>query len=155
MLSCQWTLPNHTVCFQYSSFIVKNIQQQYLLFISDAENNLQPKLSLKICQSIGGHYYVEGETWKMDACTTCVCHDGHVLCSTHSCPPLPCTTPVHIPGACCPSCPGKEKQSFMMSIICIMSTVMAFAGYVIGLSVLSLSSGSGVAGLGMVCETYD
>ncbi|KAJ8309124.1 hypothetical protein KUTeg_013998 [Tegillarca granosa] len=40
------------------------------------------------CQSANGGYYLEGETWFLDNCTECICHDGSVLCETRACPPF-------------------------------------------------------------------
>jgi hypothetical protein len=30
---------------------------------------------------------------------------GEVDCWPQDCPPTPCTSPAHLPGSCCPSCP--------------------------------------------------
>ncbi|KAK3092312.1 hypothetical protein FSP39_001164 [Pinctada imbricata] len=35
------------------------------------------------CQSAEGLYFVEGETWHLDNCTECICHNGSILCETH------------------------------------------------------------------------
>ncbi|XP_033632491.1 cysteine-rich motor neuron 1 protein-like [Asterias rubens] len=59
----------------------------------------------KVCQSVRGEYYIDGETWNADSCTVCVCHDSRVLCSTLTCPPLPCNQPVIGEAGCCPVCP--------------------------------------------------
>lgn len=69
----------------------------------------EPKL--QVCHSLEGHFYVEGETWSVDDCTRCVCHNGHVLCSTQECPPLPCASPVRGSGQCCGTCPEDETES--------------------------------------------
>ncbi|XP_033101127.1 cysteine-rich motor neuron 1 protein-like isoform X2 [Anneissia japonica] len=70
----------------------------------DSESNTIPHINLKVCHSTGGHYYVEGETWHIDMCTKCVCHNGHVLCSVEACPPLPCDHPSIDENKCCPHC---------------------------------------------------
>ena len=31
---------------------------------------------------------------------------GEVDCWPQDCPPTPCTSPAHLPGSCCPSCPN-------------------------------------------------
>ncbi|KAK6181353.1 hypothetical protein SNE40_009225 [Patella caerulea] len=56
------------------------------------------------CQSVSGHYFVEGEIWKMDECTQCICHDGTVLCESHTCPPVLCHHPVKPASHCCAVC---------------------------------------------------
>ncbi|PIK40094.1 putative cysteine-rich motor neuron 1 protein isoform X2 [Apostichopus japonicus] len=68
---------------------------------------VEPKL--QVCHSLEGHFYVEGETWYVDSCTICVCHNGHVLCSIQECPPLPCHSPVHTEGHCCGTCPDDNS----------------------------------------------
>uniref|UniRef100_T1JCP8 VWFC domain-containing protein n=1 Tax=Strigamia maritima TaxID=126957 RepID=T1JCP8_STRMM len=61
---------------------------------------------MTVCQAIDGHHYVEGETWSMDSCTRCICHEGRVLCNTQQCSPTPCQNPVKKQGECCASCTG-------------------------------------------------
>lgn len=58
-----------------------------------------------VCHSVDGVYRVEGETWPLDACTWCLCHQGRVLCQAHRCLPAPCPQPAHQPGQCCARCP--------------------------------------------------
>ncbi|XP_069045264.1 von Willebrand factor C and EGF domain-containing protein isoform X1 [Lepisosteus oculatus] len=53
----------------------------------------------------GGYYISETEP-----CTVCLCAAGSVSCEWRggSCPDLPCAGPLlHIPGQCCPICPGQ------------------------------------------------
>ncbi|XP_072436601.1 cysteine-rich motor neuron 1 protein [Chiloscyllium punctatum] len=49
--------------------------------------------------------YADEERWDIDSCTHCYCLQGQTLCSTVSCPPLPCLEPVYVDGSCCPVCP--------------------------------------------------
>nr|XP_006812211.1 PREDICTED: cysteine-rich motor neuron 1 protein-like [Saccoglossus kowalevskii] len=77
----------------------------------DHESSGQPMFSLKVCHSSDGQYYVEGETWYLDSCTQCVCHDGHVLCSPLSCPPVPCDTPIMKQDTCCPYCQESDMTT--------------------------------------------
>ncbi|KAL5009108.1 hypothetical protein ScPMuIL_014689, partial [Solemya velum] len=62
------------------------------------------------CQAANGQYYVEGETWMMDNCTPCICHDSHILCQNQVCPPLLCHYPVKHHNSCCPVCPDSNHD---------------------------------------------
>ncbi|VFV46615.1 cysteine rich transmembrane bmp regulator 1 [Lynx pardinus] len=52
-----------------------------------------------------GKAYADEERWDIDSCTHCYCLQGQTLCSTVSCPPLPCVEPINVEGSCCPMCP--------------------------------------------------
>ncbi|XP_060735905.1 cysteine-rich motor neuron 1 protein [Tachysurus vachellii] len=52
-----------------------------------------------------GKTFVDEERWDIDSCTHCYCLQGQTLCSTVSCPALPCHQPVIVEGSCCPLCP--------------------------------------------------
>lgn len=54
-----------------------------------------------------GKTYMDEERWDIDSCTHCYCLQGQTLCSTVSCPALPCHQPIIAEGSCCPMCPGK------------------------------------------------
>ncbi|XP_063970830.1 kielin/chordin-like protein [Lytechinus pictus] len=64
------------------------------------------------CPSCDGCMYedvmaVSGMTF-MDPnnmCRDCLCLQGSVSCIDRPCPPVNCTTPLNVPGECCPSCP--------------------------------------------------
>ncbi|XP_041351860.1 cysteine-rich motor neuron 1 protein-like [Gigantopelta aegis] len=60
------------------------------------------------CQSSSGHQLVEGETWHMDQCTQCICHDGAILCESHTCPPALCHHPIRPVDKCCSFCKGLD-----------------------------------------------
>ncbi|XP_033628595.1 kielin/chordin-like protein [Asterias rubens] len=54
-----------------------------------------------------GRQHQDGEEWRRDDCTTCVCLSGQVQCQTSRCPPLTCQAdevPALEPGHCCPKC---------------------------------------------------
>ncbi|KAB0380269.1 hypothetical protein FD755_008053 [Muntiacus reevesi] len=71
----------------------------------------KPELSTpSVCHAPGGEYFVEGETWHIDACTQCACHGGRVLCETEVCPPLLCQDPARTQDSCCPQCPDEPLQ---------------------------------------------
>ncbi|KAM6973259.1 cysteine-rich motor neuron 1 protein [Aplochiton taeniatus] len=52
-----------------------------------------------------GQTYSDEERWDIDACTHCYCLAGQTLCSTVSCPALPCAHTLTLEGSCCPMCP--------------------------------------------------
>ncbi|XP_075218123.1 crosveinless 2-secreting protein [Lycorma delicatula] len=59
--------------------------------------------------TVGGVTYKDGETWQLDQCKSCVCHEGQVRCAMEMCPQLnvPCPPNFHLmrdPGQCCPRC---------------------------------------------------
>nr|XP_022330718.1 cysteine-rich motor neuron 1 protein-like [Crassostrea virginica] len=64
----------------------------------------------EMCESLDGRYFVEGETWNLDNCTQCLCHNGSILCETHPCPPLLCSHPTILPNTCCPVCKEEDKS---------------------------------------------
>uniref|UniRef100_A0A8C7U2H4 Cysteine-rich motor neuron 1 protein n=1 Tax=Oncorhynchus mykiss TaxID=8022 RepID=A0A8C7U2H4_ONCMY len=51
-----------------------------------------------------GKTYADEERWDIDSCTHCYCLQGQTLCSTVSCPALPCHQPTIVEGSCCPMC---------------------------------------------------
>ncbi|XP_071962358.1 cysteine-rich motor neuron 1 protein-like isoform X2 [Antedon mediterranea] len=85
----------------------------------DSETNNIAHINLKVCHSSNGHYYVEGETWNINMCTNCVCHDGHVLCSAANCPPLPCVHPSINDNDCCPHCPVVDGSGDGENMPCV------------------------------------
>ncbi|XP_041469842.1 cysteine-rich motor neuron 1 protein-like [Lytechinus variegatus] len=71
---------------------------------ADSDVTHQPTILSEVCQSASGQYYIEGETWMLGQCTSCMCHAGQVLCSSEVCPPLPCVNPVFKNSRCCAEC---------------------------------------------------
>ncbi|XP_059697348.1 cysteine-rich motor neuron 1 protein isoform X3 [Haemorhous mexicanus] len=59
----------------------------------------------KVVCHFSGETYADEERWDIDSCTHCYCLQGQTLCSTVSCPPLPCAEPINVEGSCCPMCP--------------------------------------------------
>ncbi|XP_047300600.1 cysteine-rich motor neuron 1 protein isoform X10 [Homo sapiens] len=59
----------------------------------------------KVVCHFSGKAYADEERWDLDSCTHCYCLQGQTLCSTVSCPPLPCVEPINVEGSCCPMCP--------------------------------------------------
>lgn len=62
----------------------------------------------KVVCHFSGKTYADEERWDIDSCTHCYCLQGQTLCSTVSCPPLPCVEPINVEGSCCPMCPGNK-----------------------------------------------
>ncbi|XP_037077112.1 cysteine-rich motor neuron 1 protein-like [Pollicipes pollicipes] len=87
-----------------------------------------------VCQAVDGGTYADGQSWRLDACTRCLCRAGRVLCSVpqcpaaaacqscrcedgvshcfhERCPSLACTRPVLMKGSCCPDCLEPPETS--------------------------------------------
>ncbi|XP_067680329.1 cysteine-rich motor neuron 1 protein-like [Haliotis asinina] len=64
--------------------------------------------SKQSCQSTNGQHLVEGETWRMDDCTQCICHDGSILCESATCPAILCYHPVKSEDQCCAHCTASD-----------------------------------------------
>uniref|UniRef100_A0A8C8CC14 Cysteine-rich motor neuron 1 protein n=1 Tax=Oncorhynchus tshawytscha TaxID=74940 RepID=A0A8C8CC14_ONCTS len=58
-----------------------------------------------------GKTYADEERWDIDSCTHCYCLQGQTLCSTVSCPILPCHQPTIVEGSCCPMCSGVSPTN--------------------------------------------
>ncbi|XP_013186647.2 BMP-binding endothelial regulator protein [Amyelois transitella] len=60
---------------------------------------------------IGGVTYQDGETWQLDACKSCECHNGEPRCAMERCPTINCRPDQklqHLPEHCCPKCVDAE-----------------------------------------------
>ncbi|KAL4623850.1 cysteine-rich motor neuron 1 protein [Arapaima gigas] len=66
---------------------------------------LEDTVPRAVCH-FNGKTYADEERWDIDSCTHCYCLQGQTLCSTVSCPALPCPEPVYVEGSCCPMCSG-------------------------------------------------
>ncbi|XP_008821588.1 cysteine-rich motor neuron 1 protein isoform X2 [Nannospalax galili] len=66
---------------------------------------LEDTIPKKVVCHFSGKAYADEERWDIDSCTHCYCLQGQTLCSTVSCPPLPCVEPIKVEGSCCPICP--------------------------------------------------
>jgi len=51
----------------------------------------------------------EEQTWDVDACTSCVCQAGQVVCARKICA-VACDNPVPVPGECCPVCQDEASK---------------------------------------------
>ncbi|XP_069773514.1 cysteine-rich motor neuron 1 protein-like isoform X2 [Narcine bancroftii] len=56
------------------------------------------------CMSSDGNILLVGESWKPNACTSCMCGDGAIQCFSQTCPAATCRLPVLRKGQCCPYC---------------------------------------------------
>ncbi|XP_060268250.1 cysteine-rich motor neuron 1 protein isoform X4 [Ovis aries] len=66
---------------------------------------IEDTIPKKVVCHFSGKAYADEERWDIDSCTHCYCLQGQTLCSTVSCPPLPCVEPINVEGSCCPICP--------------------------------------------------
>lgn len=71
-------------------------------------SSLEDSIAKKVVCRFSGKAYADEERWDIDSCTHCYCLQGQTLCSTVSCPPLPCAEPINVEGSCCPMCPGSK-----------------------------------------------
>ncbi|XP_016111458.1 cysteine-rich motor neuron 1 protein-like [Sinocyclocheilus grahami] len=78
-------------------------------------------LDLVVCRAPGGELFVEGETWRLDECTSCTCRLGRVLCDSEACPPVLCHTPVRSRDGCCYVCP-EDKLEPLRPEFCVSSS---------------------------------
>ncbi|KAG9268186.1 cysteine-rich motor neuron 1 protein-like isoform X1 [Astyanax mexicanus] len=73
------------------------------------------------CISSEGDVLLAGESWKPNACTSCICNNGTVQCFSQRCPVANCRVPVLRKGQCCPHCLEVTTTSVPMMV----STTMA------------------------------
>ncbi|XP_053488962.1 cysteine-rich motor neuron 1 protein-like [Ictalurus furcatus] len=56
------------------------------------------------CISSDGDILLAGDSWKPNACTSCICNNGTIQCFSQRCPAAKCKVPVLRKGQCCPQC---------------------------------------------------
>ncbi|KAF5900104.1 cysteine-rich motor neuron 1 protein isoform X2, partial [Clarias magur] len=56
------------------------------------------------CISSDGDVLLAGDSWKPNACTSCICNNGTIQCFSQRCPAAKCKVPVLRKGQCCPQC---------------------------------------------------
>ncbi|XP_066863918.1 cysteine-rich motor neuron 1 protein isoform X6 [Kogia breviceps] len=71
---------------------------------------IEDTIPKKVLCHFSGKAYADEERWDIDSCTHCYCLQGQTLCSTVSCPPLPCVEPINVEGSCCPMCPDETQD---------------------------------------------
>lgn len=80
----------------------------------------------KVVCHFNGKTYADEERWDIDSCTHCYCLQGQTLCSTVSCPPLPCAEPINVEGSCCPMCPGNVMWPPRLLYCCFPALIIRF-----------------------------
>ncbi|XP_017558789.1 cysteine-rich motor neuron 1 protein-like isoform X1 [Pygocentrus nattereri] len=73
------------------------------------------------CISSDGDVLLAGDSWKPNACTSCICNNGTVQCFSQRCPAANCRVPVLRKGQCCPHC----LEVTTTSVPIMMSTTTA------------------------------
>ncbi|KAI4902048.1 hypothetical protein NFI96_033099 [Prochilodus magdalenae] len=68
------------------------------------------------CISSDGDVLLAGDSWKPNACTSCICNNGTVQCFSQRCPTANCRVPVLRKGQCCPHCLEVTTTSAPMMI---------------------------------------
>ncbi|XP_060789927.1 cysteine-rich motor neuron 1 protein-like isoform X3 [Neoarius graeffei] len=56
------------------------------------------------CISRDGDILLAGDSWKPNACTSCICNNGTIQCFSQRCLAAKCKVPVLRKGQCCPQC---------------------------------------------------
>lgn len=76
------------------------------------------------CISNDGDILLAGDSWKPNACTSCICNNGTIQCFSQRCPAAKCKVPVLRKGQCCPRCLGKSLLAWWKLLIrwCILQT---------------------------------
>uniref|UniRef100_A0A8C1M845 VWFC domain-containing protein n=1 Tax=Cyprinus carpio TaxID=7962 RepID=A0A8C1M845_CYPCA len=82
-----------------------------LLCHTPVRNVLEPPRAVnsshqEFCVSSAGEILRSGDSWKPNACSSCVCRDGKIRCFSQQCPLADCRVPVLRKGQCCPFCLG-------------------------------------------------
>uniref|UniRef100_A0A9J8BIA6 Cysteine-rich motor neuron 1 protein n=1 Tax=Cyprinus carpio carpio TaxID=630221 RepID=A0A9J8BIA6_CYPCA len=89
---------------------------------ADESGSGQPEgLDLVVCRAPGGELFVEGETWRLDECSSCTCRQGRVLCDSVACPPVLCHEPIRSRDGCCYTCP-EDKPEPLRPEFCVSSS---------------------------------
>uniref|UniRef100_A0A3B1ICL3 Cysteine rich transmembrane BMP regulator 1 n=1 Tax=Astyanax mexicanus TaxID=7994 RepID=A0A3B1ICL3_ASTMX len=69
------------------------------------------------CISSEGDVLLAGDSWKPNACTSCICNNGTVQCFSQRCPVANCRVPVLRKGQCCPHCLGKSLHNTSLILV--------------------------------------
>lgn len=78
--------------------------------LADEKANFLPvnNSQREYCTSSDGDILLAGDSWKPNACTSCICNNGTIQCFSQRCPAARCKVPVLRKGQCCPQCLGKS-----------------------------------------------
>lgn len=85
----------------------------YTLYTCVSEDTISSLLPVnnsqrEYCISSDGDILLAGDSWKPNACTSCICNNGTIQCFSQRCPAAKCKVPVLRKGQCCPQCLGKS-----------------------------------------------
>ncbi|XP_072417108.1 peroxidasin homolog isoform X3 [Chiloscyllium punctatum] len=108
------TLHNETVSLQSASEKDEASLDDFQDFVSEIQKTitglqnqikkLEGQLHKSGCTDGKARERSDKEEWKEDSCTTCKCKAGQLTCFVETCPPVRCTDPVKVAGACCSVC---------------------------------------------------
>ncbi|KAM6961284.1 LOW QUALITY PROTEIN: cysteine-rich motor neuron 1 protein [Aplochiton taeniatus] len=68
------------------------------------------------CVTGEGDVLLSGDSWRANACTSCLCANGTVQCFSQRCPPATCRVPVLRKGQCCPHCLDTSTTSLPVTV---------------------------------------
>ncbi len=92
----------------YELFIIIYYSTNYSVLLSVLSDEdpepARPGVHEESCVSSAGGVLRSGDSWKHNACSSCVCRDGIVRCFSQQCPLAACRVPVLRKGQCCPQC---------------------------------------------------
>lgn len=90
-------------------FLYPEFKRRLVCFIADDAFSSE-EMNHMVCSSPSGSVMLEGETWMLNDCIQCICHDGRALCRSKECPPTPCSHPRKpSKGECCGICPISNE----------------------------------------------
>ncbi|XP_046712475.1 cysteine-rich motor neuron 1 protein-like isoform X4 [Silurus meridionalis] len=83
----------------------------------DTQSSLLPvnNSQREYCISSDGDILLAGDSWKPNACTSCICNNGTIQCFSQRCPAAKCKVPVLRKGQCCPQCLDVTTTSVPMT----------------------------------------
>ncbi|XP_073683597.1 cysteine-rich motor neuron 1 protein-like [Garra rufa] len=92
------------------------------------------------CVSSAGEILRDGDSWKPNACSSCVCRNGSVRCFSQQCPAADCRIPVLRKGQCCPQCMLEISST---SVPLMLSTAVTESRITAAPPLLSVTDGKG------------
>lgn len=104
---------------RHTKSYLRAIKEPHLKMLNDDSEAYENSIDLNDLKSCTSHgrQYMEGEQWvdPNNACETCTCARGRVVCENEVCFPLNCTQGQAPPiaGRCCPVC--RETQQHLLA----------------------------------------
>lgn len=91
----------------------------YTCLAEDTLSSLLPvdNSQQEYCISRDGDILLAGDSWKPNACTSCICNNGTIQCFSQRCLAAKCKVPVLRKGQCCPQCLGKSLLAWCKLLI--------------------------------------